>query len=79
LIKDFFLLCIKIRPTYKVDDKLFVKNLFSYLDQEKKGAINFQDFQRVSVLFDDDLEEAELKEYFDEFKKNASKRVTFNG
>jgi len=49
------------------------------LDQEKKGAINFQDFQRVSVLFDDDLEEAELKEYFDEFKKNASKRVTFNG
>lgn len=64
---------------YEVDDTVFIRNLFHYLDKDKNGSIEFDEFKRIAEIFEDYINEEELREYFDEVDINNDQMISFQG
>lgn len=64
---------------YEVDDTVFIKNLFHYLDKDKNGSIEFDEFKTIAEIFEDYINEEELREYFDEVDINNDQLISFEG
>lgn len=68
-----------MKHSTKLDIKIFTKNLFADFDKNKDGLISFEEFKAIKTVFENKIDDDELKKDFDSIDADKSGHISLKG